>query len=50
MAPWQKDLDIFSVIRGEKSSDQHPGHLLYVGDEILPSYIEITINHDKDPY
>ena len=27
-----------------------PGHLLYVGDELLPSYIEITINHDKDPY
>ena len=26
------------------------GCLGYVGDEILPSYVGIIINHDKDPY
>ena len=26
------------------------GHLLYIGDEILPSYIGIIISHYKDPY
>ena len=27
-----------------------PGCLVYIGDEILPSYIGILINHCKDPY
>ena len=27
-----------------------PGRLGYIGDEILPSYIGIIINHYKDPY
>ena len=26
-----------------------PGWLGYIGDEILPSYIGIIINHCKDP-
>ena len=29
---------------------QSPGCLGYVGDEILPSYVGIIINHYKDPY
>ncbi len=24
--------------------------LVYIGDEILPSYIGIIVNHYKDPY
>ena len=28
------------------SSDQNPGDLLYIGDEILPSFIAIMINHE----
>ena len=33
------------------SSEQNPGHLLYTGDYILPSYIiGIIICHYKDPY
>ncbi len=27
-----------------------PGWLGYIGDEILPSYMGIIINHYKDPY
>ncbi len=27
-----------------------PGCLGYIGDEILPSYVGIIINHYKDPY
>ena len=27
-----------------------PGWLGYIGDDILPSYIGIIINHYKDPY
>ncbi len=27
-----------------------PGWLGYIGDEKLPSYIGIIINHYKDPY
>ena len=27
-----------------------PGCLVYIGDEKLPSYIGIIINHCKDPY
>ena len=27
-----------------------PGCLGYIGDEKLPSYIGIIINHNKDPY
>ena len=29
---------------------KNPGCLGYIGDEILPSYIGIVINHYKDPY
>ena len=32
------------------NSDQNRGYLLYMGDEILPSYLRIIINHYKDPY
>ena len=32
------------------SNEKYPGWLGYVGDEILPSYIGILINHYKDPY
>ena len=31
------------------SSSQDPGYLLYIRDEILPSYIGIIISHYKDP-
>ena len=27
-----------------------PGYLLYMGDEKLPKYMGIIINHYKDPY
>ncbi len=27
-----------------------PGCLDYIGDEQLPSYMGIIMNHDKDPY
>ena len=27
------------------SSDQHPGYLMYIGDEILPSSIGIVVGH-----
>ena len=29
---------------------KQPGWLGYIGDEILPSFIGIIINHCKDPY
>ena len=32
------------------SNEKNPGWLGYLGDEILPSYIGIVINHEKDPY
>ena len=32
------------------SNEKNPGCLVYIGDEILPSYIGILINHYKDPY
>ena len=32
------------------SHEKHPGWLDYIGDEILPSYLGILINHCKDPY
>ena len=32
------------------SSDQNPGYSVYIGDEILSSYIGIIIGHYKDPY
>ena len=47
-------LDIFVVPRQNPSQEQWnkgPGGCLgYTGDEILPSYLGITINHYKDPY
>ena len=30
--------------------EKNPGWLGYIGNEILPSYIGIIINHCKDPY
>ena len=27
-----------------------PGCLRYIGDEKLPSYVGIILNHEKDPY
>ena len=35
---------------GEPRKKRAPGWLGYVGDEILPSYIGMSINHYKDPY
>ena len=32
------------------SHEKYPGWLGYIGDDILPSYIGIIINHYKDPY
>ena len=32
------------------SNEQKPGCLGYKGDEILPSYVGIIVNHCKDPY
>ena len=32
------------------SNEKNLGWLGYIGDEILPSYIGIIINHYKDPY
>ena len=32
------------------SNEKKAGCLGYIGDEILPSYVGIIINHDKDPY
>ena len=29
---------------------RNPGYLLNIGDEIIPNYMEIIINHYKDPY
>ena len=31
------------------SSDQNPGYLVYIGDEILPTYTGIVISYYKDP-
>ena len=31
------------------SSDQNPGCLGYIGDDILPSYMGIIVSHYKDP-
>ena len=36
--------------KAEVSNEKKPGYLLYIGDEILPSYVGIIINHYKDPY
>ena len=40
--------------QGQRSTDEqcsfHPGWLFDIGDEILPTYIGITINQYKDPY
>ena len=33
-----------------RSSDQNPGYLLYIRDEMLPSYIGIMLSRYKDPY
>ena len=35
---------------GRPIVDQNPGWLGYIGDEILPSYVGIVINHSKDPH
>ena len=32
------------------SNERNPGWLGYIGDEILPNYTGIIINHYKDPY
>ena len=32
------------------SNEKNPGCLGYIGDEKLPSYIGILLNHYKDPY
>ena len=32
------------------SNEKNHGWLGYIGDDILPSYIGIVINHYKDPY
>ena len=32
------------------SNEKNTGWLGYIGDEILPSYIGIIVNHYKDPY
>ena len=32
------------------SYEKKPGCLGYRGDEILPIFLVIIINHDKDPY
>ena len=32
------------------SHEKTPGWFGYIGDEILPMYIGIIINHNKDPY
>ena len=34
----------------ELSNEKHPGGLVYMGDEKLPSFIGIIINHYKDPF
>ena len=49
---WGKDDNRFfynpsGTLSNEKRA---PGWLCYIGDEILPSYIGIIINHYKDPY
>ena len=38
------------MFRIQLSNEKNPGCLGYIGDEILPSYIGIIINHYKDPY
>ena len=41
----------FGKGRGKhQSHEKNPGWLGYIGDEILPSYTGIIINHCKDPY
>ena len=30
--------------------ERNPGWLKYIGDEIVPSYIGIIVNHYKDPH
>ena len=45
------DVELTSRYRSAHlSSDQNPGCLGYIGDEILPSYMGIIISHYKDPY
>ena len=34
----------------QMSNEKNPGWLGYIGDDKLPSYIGIIINHYKDPY
>ena len=38
------------VKKRHMSNEKNPGCLVYIGDDILPSYVGITINHYKDPY
>ena len=41
----------FPYDRSQLSNEKRaPGYLLYFGDEILPNYMGILINHHKDPY
>ncbi len=44
-------LGVFKELTAHLSNEKRaPGLLGYIGDEILPSYIGIIINHYKDPY
>ena len=44
-------MDLSSTNSPKLSNEKRaPGYLLYIGDEILPSYIGIIIHHYKDPY
>ena len=38
------------TLTGYLSHEKNLGWLGYIGDEILPSYVGIIINHCKDPY
>ena len=45
--------DFLSLLatEGQLSNEKRaPDWLGYIGDEILPRFIGIIINHDKDPY
>ena len=56
----KKEIRVWCLFRGHyianiveirlSNEKRAPGCLVYIGDEQLPSYIGIVINHDKDPY
>ena len=46
----QFSMVFYWLVCRHRSNQKNLGWLGYIGDEILPDYIGIIINHYKDPY